>query len=558
MYKKIGKTKNIKLVLITLSVVIGILVSSCKKDIATLDTPIPINLTPPIIYVSGNGNGNYNCDGESDQIEINAALDYVAEHPEYTTVYLKGTNTFWIDEPIYISANTILEGDENAIVKLVDHANWKTQFKPLIGQKGTVLEEIMPDQSVTTGNITIRGFELNGNRANQSEPSGHSYYRMIQLQNCYNVTINDMYIHNGLADGIILEFGVDTNKNENIYDINSKFYNNRIHYDGHDGIYVGQATNFEIYNNDITNTRTDASIRVQNCNNFKIYNNIAGLAPDRQMAGSAAVHVMNRGDVVADDIEIYDNFFYGNQVWHGIWLEQLTDGGAGTLNTHTDVYIHHNVISQCKLAGIGIYGFNNTRIENNVIEISAEDAGITFYQGDPVNPSLSGFTTYIKNNIIVRNATYGIDNQQPSIHTFVSDYNCINGNISGNYHNVTSSSDIYSDPLLPCEYELHNGRYYNATSYNIFSSIWENADGLEDSENSVCKTNLGASKAWQIYHLKSKKGRWNGTQRINDANTSPCIDAGDPASDYSNEPTPNGNRINIGAFGNTMKASKSK
>ncbi len=546
-----------KLSLTSLSIVIIILATSCKKE-EVVSVPDIVNPTPPIVYVAGDGSGNYNCDGESDQIEINAALDYVAEHSEYTTVYLKGANTFWIDEPIYISGNTTLEGDENAIVKLVDNANWQQQFKPLIGQKGTILEEIMPDQSVTTGNITIRGFELNGNRAHQSEPSGHSYYRMIQLQNCYNVTINDMYIHNGLADGIILEFGVDLSKNETIYNINSKFYNNRIHYDGHDGIYVGQATNFEIYNNNITNTRTDASIRTQNCNNFKIYNNIAGLAPDRQMAGSAAVHVMNRGDVIADDIEIYNNFFYGNQVWHGIWLEQLTDGGAGTLNAHTGVYIHNNVISQCKLAGIGIYGFNNTRIENNLIEISAEDAGITFYQGDPVNPSLSGFQTYVKNNIIVRNATYGIDNQQPSIHTFISDYNCINGNIIGNYHNVTSSTDIYSDPLLACEYELHDSRYYNVTSYNIFSPIWENADGLEDSENPVCKTDLGANKVWQIYHLKSENGRWTGTQWVYDNSTSPCIDTGDPASDYSNEPTPNGNRINIGAFGNTTEASKTK
>ena len=542
---------HMKSILITLPTLILILASSCKK---VKPTPEVINPVPPIVYVAGDGSGNFNCDGDNDQIEINAALDFVAEHSEYTTVYLKGAHTFWINEPIYISANTILEGDEDAIVKLVDHANWRTQFKPLIGQKGTVFEEIMLDQSVTTANITIRGFELDGNRANQSEPSGHSYYRMIQLQNCYNVTINDMYIHNGLADGILLEFGVGTG--ENIYNINSKFYNNRIHNDGHDGIYIGQATNFEIYNNDITNSRTDASIRVQNCNDLKIYNNIAGNAPDRRMSGAAAVHVMNYGNVPVDNIEIYNNFFYGNQDWHGIWLEQLTRGGAGTLNTHTGVYIHHNVISQYKLAGIGIYGFNKTRIENNFIEISAEGAGITFYQGDPVNPALSGFTTYVKNNIIVRNATYGIDNQKPSIHTFVSNYNCINGNLSGNYNNVTATTDIYSDPLPACAYELH-GRYYNATSYNIFSPIWENADGIEDSENPICKTDLGANEVWKIYHLKSENGRWDGTQWINDTNTSPCIDAGDPSSDYSNEPAPNGNRINIGAFGNTSEASKS-
>lgn len=36
--------------------------------------------------------------------------------------------------------------------------------------------------------------------------------------------------------------------------------------------------------------------------------------------------------------------------------------------------------------------------------------------------------------------------------------------------------------------------------------------------------------------------------------TSPCIDAGDPDDDYSNEPAPNGGRINMGAYGNTADA----
>ena len=61
------------------------------------------------------------------------------------------------------------------------------------------------------------------------------------------------------------------------------------------------------------------------------------------------------------------------------------------------------------------------------------------------------------------------------------------------------------------------------------------------------------------YHLKSARGRWDsGTETwVTDAVTSPCIDAGDPASDYSNEPDPNGGRVNMGAWGNTGQASKS-
>jgi len=43
---------------------------------------------------------------------------------------------------------------------------------------------------------------------------------------------------------------------------------------------------------------------------------------------------------------------------------------------------------------------------------------------------------------------------------------------------------------------------------------------------------------------------------VNDDVTSPCIDAGDPNSDWSAEPWPNGKRINMGAYGGTPHASK--
>ena len=41
------------------------------------------------------------------------------------------------------------------------------------------------------------------------------------------------------------------------------------------------------------------------------------------------------------------------------------------------------------------------------------------------------------------------------------------------------------------------------------------------------------------------------------AQYSPAIDAGDETSDFANEPEPNGERVNLGAFGNTTEASKS-
>jgi len=59
------------------------------------------------------------------------------------------------------------------------------------------------------------------------------------------------------------------------------------------------------------------------------------------------------------------------------------------------------------------------------------------------------------------------------------------------------------------------------------------------------------------YHLQSAYGRWNGAGWVLDAATSPCVDAGDPASGYAAEPQGNGARINMGAYGNTAEASRS-
>ena len=60
------------------------------------------------------------------------------------------------------------------------------------------------------------------------------------------------------------------------------------------------------------------------------------------------------------------------------------------------------------------------------------------------------------------------------------------------------------------------------------------------------------------YHLLSKRGRYNPTliQWVLDDLTSPCIDAGDSNSDWSAEPQPNGQRINLGAYGGTAYASR--
>jgi hypothetical protein len=61
------------------------------------------------------------------------------------------------------------------------------------------------------------------------------------------------------------------------------------------------------------------------------------------------------------------------------------------------------------------------------------------------------------------------------------------------------------------------------------------------------------------YCLRSQAGRWHiGSQSwVLDVMTSPCIDAGNPDSVWIAELPPNGERINMGAYGDTPQASMS-
>lgn len=92
---------------------------------------------------------------------------------------------------------------------------------------------------------------------------------------------------------------------------------------------------------------------------------------------------------------------------------------------------------------------------------------------------------------------------------------------------------------------------------------WQHNLGHDLSAHDPCFVDTGA---WQgttfiegDYHLKSQAGHWDETTQawIQDAMTSPCIDAGDPMSPIGLEPFPNGGRVNMGAYGGIIEASKS-
>ncbi len=443
----------------------------------------------PVVYVAGDGSGDFNCDGKDDHVQINQALKFVSENSAYTTVHLKGPFTYVIDDTLLIGSNTTLEGDSSAKIKLVSNANWEA-WKPMIKESGSGSHD-----------ITIRGFIIDGNReGNSNVVSGKGYYNLIHLSSCQKINVYDMYLTNNHGDGL------KTDKCSII-----KFYNNKIYLLGHDGLYASGCSDVEAYNNTIT-CRTNSGLRLYNTNKASFHDNTI----TSEGSGGSGIEIQKYNTPSMDDIEVYNNVIYKTAL-AGIWIFGSGSYSASTAN----VYIHHNQIydtgtksSNSIIGGIVSNGFGGL-IENNVID-GAYGAGIVQKTVYSPAPSGSDFIFTVRNNIITntRNGP-GIYNTLTGTHSFSLQNNCLYGNTGGEYKNVqASSSDVMADPQY-------------------------------------------ADRNHHDYHLKSKAGRWNGNGWVTDSTSSPCIDAGYSLSDYSAEPEDNGDRINIGAFGNTEYASKS-
>lgn len=64
------------------------------------------------------------------------------------------------------------------------------------------------DDKIASGyNITVRGFEINGNFAGNSETIlWQGYFNLILFSHCNNVTVHNMYMHDGMGDGLTVDY----------------------------------------------------------------------------------------------------------------------------------------------------------------------------------------------------------------------------------------------------------------------------------------------------------------------------------------------------------------
>ena len=481
--------------------------------------------------------------GKDDQNVINKAIEQL-DGKNKISVFMK-EGKYILSDSIQMKDLSMLEGDQETIVTIDDHAGWKTGV-PLI---------TAPDGA---NNMEVKCFQMDGNYDNNTSQAadscyrplswnsnftdcesktkdrlfGRGYYNLVHFTGGKDYSMHDMYLHDSAGDG----FRVDRGRNV-------KFFNNFVYKLGHDAVAYYGCEYAEAWRNRIT-VRTNAGVRVENSNIVSVHNNVIE-AFDNWSAGWAGIEVVrdDNSALPMNRISIYYNTL------HHTYGPGVHIVASGTYEkTDVKASINHNIFYETGLSydssknwmgAIVTSGFGELDIENNTFDKVYNYGIVAAITANGV--SSDGYEITVKNNIIAntqhkRNSAggdsglggVGIVNLDEAHHKIVVSYNDVWNNIGGDIvgHQIYFENDgesIDRDSLGGKAAEE------GSLSNNLNVNPWfVNADGHD-------------------YHLKEG---------------SLCIDAGDPKSDSSKEPDPKDKkikkRIDIGRYGNTSEAGEGK
>ena len=183
-------------------------------------------------------------------------------------------------------------------------------------------------------------------------------------------------------------------------------------------------------------------------------------------------------------------------------------------NTHTGLSL--NKANQCEIK-------NNTCYKNNTYEIYIRSGA-----------ALNIREIQIRNNIIHADGSsdYGIyvADGEPESQDHIFDYNCF-------YLTNGAAAGYWRDEKLETFWSWQTSSRQDGHSFESLPRF------VDDSADN--------------FHLLSNEGHFEEGVWIYDGGSSPCLNLGNPGDDYTLEPEPDGDRINLGAYGGTFEASKS-
>jgi hypothetical protein len=358
----------------------------------------------------------------------------------------------------------------------------------------------------------------------------------------------------------------------------------------------GNQYGIYVYNYNTPGTATIGSTNLSSNNGNRVYNNSLygiygfGYFGNVTIAGNTVY-----GQSGSNDVGIYaqyvnsveQNIVYGN--YRGIEISEstarfnrvynnseagirisgadLTSGNVvysndvGILASGTDGVIQNNLSYANVSAGIRLSGATKSSggpgwsVANN-----------TVYQPTGAGIEISNLsdTIALKNNIVQANAGAALSVSADSQVGFASDYNLLYATGSGKVGFWQGAARA----------TLNNWQNAAFTDQNSLSQdpLFVDPDGASNALGYISHADDGSD---DDFHLQSQHGSFKGgslaparggvsglpealsASESNDAQTSPAIDRGEPASSFSNEPSPNGNFINLGSDGNTNLASRS-
>lgn len=168
-----------------------------------------------------------------------------------------------------------------------------------------------------------------------------------------------------------------------------------------------------------------------------------------------------------------------------------------------------------------------------------DEYGVSFYSAEGLDSVLRNF--------VITGSDVGIfiAGSSPTIQ---------NVTIAGNDFGIAAYAGAKPDIVNCILWNNRNGDLFGCKA--TYSCIQEGLEG----QGNLHQNPLFADTENGDYHLRSEKGRYVSAYGLwaFDDRTSPCIDAGDPEMDVGAERTPNGARIDMGAFGGTPEASISR
>jgi hypothetical protein len=294
----------------------------------------------------------------TDRSNIQAALTSANGDPGSTVIL--ATGTYYINAQLLIGSQTIFTGVSGSKIKLANSMGWTS---------ASTYHWLIAGTSSTVHDITIHGFEIDGNEANQSGGGGVDLYRLISFQGSSgspvnNISVYNMTLHDAKGEGFRVTNGT------NIFCYGNTLYNLQ-----HTCVMYSRVNTGSIHDN-TEGICSCSGNRLDACKNITIYNE--SITP---WAGTSTYSKNSYGLCYSDNaIQLSD--ISSSEVCQNITIKNCTiKGGVNgidldSLHDGCNVNIYNNTITGSgyesegvtRNGGIGItFCGNGITIMNNII-----------------------------------------------------------------------------------------------------------------------------------------------------------------------------------------------